>query len=235
MDGNNAHSDARAVIEAAEVTILTPWDGECLVCYCHRMLEEFTCDGTHRFAEQFRDVRARRATALIRRLSAKGACCCDCEMFLNTYILGNRPLVLHRNRVLARPVRHSLGLIDPELMLWCQGVQGGSTQACANWVEAKSLKTYGSYSSYRWFDGYGSSRDDDVFGSYGSVGSSGRRSRRGSSPAYGSAEPFEWERPLDPDEANAEADAAEIAEATEAEEMDYFDTPSWGQSWSSPF
>jgi hypothetical protein len=108
--------------------------GECLCCYVARQLDEFQCDGTHRFAERFRDASAPRATALRDRLSRIGACCCDCELFLNGY--GPHPRLwtpAHeedddfggRLYIEAQP---------PEQLPHCTGVRRGSLQPCTNWV-----------------------------------------------------------------------------------------------------
>ena len=58
---------------------------ECLRCYLVRMLAAFGCDGTHRWTERWRDLRAPRATALVERLARRGGICCDCEVTLNVY------------------------------------------------------------------------------------------------------------------------------------------------------
>src|ERR1700761_9579961 len=60
-------------------------DGECLCCYLWRQLDYFPCDGTHRLALRYQEARAPRATALLSRLKRLGACCCDCELFMNRY------------------------------------------------------------------------------------------------------------------------------------------------------
>ncbi|NYJ06208.1 DUF2695 domain-containing protein [Petropleomorpha daqingensis] len=54
--------------------------GECVLCYVHRMISAFGCDGTLRWALRWRDRRAPRATRLEARLTARGALC-DCELF----------------------------------------------------------------------------------------------------------------------------------------------------------
>src|SRR3954463_9858356 len=69
----------------AEVSKLR--DKECLCCYVARLLDEFPCDGSHRHAIRYRDAMAPHATALTKRLRDVGACCCDCELFLNGYQL----------------------------------------------------------------------------------------------------------------------------------------------------
>ncbi|HKS47124.1 MAG TPA: DUF2695 domain-containing protein [Amycolatopsis sp.] len=61
---------------------ITPQDRECLTCYLGRMLADFGCDDTLRWAKRWRDLRAPRATALERRLADKGGYC-DCEVAMN--------------------------------------------------------------------------------------------------------------------------------------------------------
>ena len=63
-------------------SLTRPHARECLVCYVLRMLNEFGCDTTLRFARGYRDLRAPRATALETRLGNMGGFC-DCEIFLN--------------------------------------------------------------------------------------------------------------------------------------------------------
>jgi uncharacterized protein DUF2695 len=62
-----------------------PGERECLRCYLVRMLDAFGCNGTHRWTERWRDLRAPRATALVERLARRGGICCDCEVILNVY------------------------------------------------------------------------------------------------------------------------------------------------------
>jgi len=62
-----------------------PGERECLRCYLVRMLAAFGCNGTHRWTERWRDLRAPRATALVERLARRGGCCCDCEVILNVF------------------------------------------------------------------------------------------------------------------------------------------------------
>jgi Protein of unknown function (DUF2695) len=73
--------------ELAELSLrLTePGQRECLRCYLLRMMDQFGCDGTHRWSIRWRDSRSPRARGLIRRLAQKGGCCCDCEVILNVY------------------------------------------------------------------------------------------------------------------------------------------------------
>jgi hypothetical protein len=61
-----------------------PAERECLRCFLLRMVNEFGCDGTHRWAVRWRDARAPRARALPRRLERLGGFC-DCEVLLNIF------------------------------------------------------------------------------------------------------------------------------------------------------
>lgn len=94
--------------------LTTPWPGECLACFVARLLEQFGCDTTLRFARRFRDLAAPRATALEQRLGDLGGFC-DCEIFMNAY----QPS--YRLRISEREV------------LPCVGVRRGSTKPCAHW------------------------------------------------------------------------------------------------------
>ena len=73
----------------AEVTWLSrrltePGERECLRCFLLRMIDEFGCDGTHRWTERWRAERAPRARGLLRRLAQLGGCC-DCEVVMNVF------------------------------------------------------------------------------------------------------------------------------------------------------
>jgi hypothetical protein len=69
----------------ALASVLTePTDRECLRCFVLRMISEFGCDGTHRWAIRWRDSRAPLATSLLDRLEELGGCC-DCEVLLNVF------------------------------------------------------------------------------------------------------------------------------------------------------
>ena len=98
---------------------------ECLCCYVWRMLDDFPCDGSHRHAYRYRDLRAPRATALRERLSRVGACCCDCEIFMNGY-------TLRAGQDLLEQVDTGLATLPP-----CQGVRRGSVQPCRNWARIR--------------------------------------------------------------------------------------------------
>jgi hypothetical protein len=95
---------------AAELTRVR--EGECLCCYVARQLDEHGCDGRHGHSVRYRDAVAPRATALLERLSRLGACCCDCELFMNGYQPHEQP--------------------PP-----CAGVRRGSVRPCTNWVRVR--------------------------------------------------------------------------------------------------
>lgn len=119
--------EAETLLRRLSDQLTMPSEGECLCCFVARQLDEFGCNGTHRHAERYRDLKAPRATALKDRMSRVGACCCDCELFLNGY----------RNR--SDPsddedfdVEAAVPPIPP-----CAGVRRGSIQPCANWVRQR--------------------------------------------------------------------------------------------------
>ena len=118
-------------VRALADDLTTPRPRECLLCFVRRMLAEFGCDTTLRFARHFRDLSAPRAVGLERRLAARGGFC-DCEIFLN----GWEP-----DRSLWTPEREveQDGYVEvwdaepPASMPACVGVRLGSTQPCASW------------------------------------------------------------------------------------------------------
>jgi hypothetical protein len=86
MNGDFVDSDfdAEGYVSALRKELTAPRDRECLTCYVSRMLGEFGCDTTLRWAGLWRDACAPRATALERRLSRHGGFC-DCEIAFNVY------------------------------------------------------------------------------------------------------------------------------------------------------
>lgn len=121
--------EAEELLRALSARLTDPAEGECLLCYVHRMLEH-GCHGL-RWALRYRDLRAPRATALERRLQEKGASC-DCEVFLNAYQLQEEHLVLGALLdVGGFPVGEVLEYPHP--MPPCRGVRAGSTRPCALW------------------------------------------------------------------------------------------------------
>lgn len=123
---------AEEVLAQAATAVIGPAVGECLLCYVHRMLTEFGCDTSLRFALHYRKVRAPRATALARRLRTMGGYC-DCEIFLNAY--GLRPEYwtpeVTRERDGWEEVVEDATWPDP--LPACCSVRAGSTQPCALW------------------------------------------------------------------------------------------------------
>lgn len=97
----------------------TPLPGECLLCYVWRMLDDFGCNATLRWARRWRETRAPRATALEHRLGRRGGFC-DCQIFLNGW-----ELVRSAEVVAECSLRDDPG---------CRGVRPGSTQPCVHWV-----------------------------------------------------------------------------------------------------
>lgn len=120
------------VREAAEL-LTAPRSRECLLCYVARMLEEFRCDCTLRFALAYRDRRAPRATALTRRLAGAGGLC-DCEIFLHGWApapsvaqVPQRVDLRQQPRDRRRP--EPLDALSP-----CRGAGPHSTRPCGLWV-----------------------------------------------------------------------------------------------------
>lgn len=101
--------EAEELLRIAAHSLTDPAAGECLPCYLDRMLHEASCDGSLRFAKNYRDATAPRATALERRLHMSGACC-DCEVLMNVY----SPLTTY--------------------VVACDQVRRGSTQPCRLWA-----------------------------------------------------------------------------------------------------
>lgn len=115
--------EAQGWVERLADDLTHPADGECLCCYVARMLREFGCADTLRFAQHYRDVCAPRAVALERRLGDMGGYC-DCEIFLNGMELAEQ---------LCRYDEHDDRAWPAELPD-CQGARRGSTKSCGNWV-----------------------------------------------------------------------------------------------------
>lgn len=71
-------------LRALSGVLTEPGDRECLRCFLLRMISEFGCDGTHRWASRWRDERAPLASGLLARLEQLGGCC-DCEAVMNVF------------------------------------------------------------------------------------------------------------------------------------------------------
>lgn len=100
-----------------------PEPSECLLCYVARMLGLRGCDTTLRWARRWRDLRLPRATGLERRLGARGGYC-DCEIFLNGWMLRSELEALDED-------------VEPGEPSPCPGVSIRSSQPCAQWVPVR--------------------------------------------------------------------------------------------------
>jgi hypothetical protein len=145
MDPDTLVADAEHELRLLASALTDPRERECLLCYVHRMLEH-GCDGTHRWATRFRDQRAPRVQGLVRRLSSMGACCCDCEIFMNAYepvrqLWTVPPAGTSADAAEAEDEDEDEGgkdqLVPPGELPPCHGVRAGSTQGCAHWVRQR--------------------------------------------------------------------------------------------------
>ncbi|WP_420112129.1 DUF2695 domain-containing protein [Pseudactinotalea sp.] len=110
--------------------LMRPHEGECLQCYVARMLDDFGCDTSLRFATRFRDTTAASATALLRHLGQAGAFC-DCEIYLNGWWLDKS--LWQSAGTPATPSTDTAATAPPEPLPPCATVRRGSVQPCANW------------------------------------------------------------------------------------------------------
>ncbi|SDS90421.1 DUF2695 domain-containing protein [Microlunatus soli] len=134
--------ELESVLRARSAMLVAARPGECVFCYVARMVNEFGCDTTLRWATGYRDRWAPRATGLANRLGSVGGYC-DCEIFLNGYTLVDAVLV-------PRPLFPGLTaqqlalygyddpaeateLAAPDIPPPCGTVRRGSTQPCSNW------------------------------------------------------------------------------------------------------
>lgn len=108
-----------------------PHPGECLVCFVERMVIEHGCGNHLHWAGLWRGWAAPRATALERRLAAKGGYC-DCEILMNAYV---READLEQELWHDDECDESDVVNDSEVPApLCYGVRRGSTQPCGHWV-----------------------------------------------------------------------------------------------------
>jgi hypothetical protein len=84
MDHDLAGDVERELVQLS-LRLTEPGERECLRCYLLRMMDQFGCDGTHRWTVRWRDRRAPKSRGLLRRLARCGGCCCDCEVILNVF------------------------------------------------------------------------------------------------------------------------------------------------------
>ena len=112
-------------IAALSASLTAPAKGECVFCYDYRMLTNYGCDNTLRWAKRWRDLRAPRATALERKLGSHGGYC-DCEIFMNGWTASSAITTTD-------PETEDELLPDP--MPGCRGVRARSTQPCLHWLK----------------------------------------------------------------------------------------------------
>ncbi len=98
--------------------------GECLPCFVERMVAAHGCGNALQFTRLWRNRAAPRATALERRLAARGGFC-DCEVLFNAYL---RRTDLEREECDAE-YEDTTKLAPP-----CQGVRRGSSRPCGWWI-----------------------------------------------------------------------------------------------------
>ncbi|GAB3496912.1 DUF2695 domain-containing protein [Amycolatopsis cihanbeyliensis] len=79
-----AATEAEAYLEAAGGELTRRLERECLPCYVSRMLDEFGCDNTLRWAKHWRDACAPDGRGLERELQDRGGFC-DCGIGYNVY------------------------------------------------------------------------------------------------------------------------------------------------------
>lgn len=106
-----------------------PLPGECLVCYLHRMVRTGECPGTLAWAEHYRRLRAKRATALIRRLVQRGARC-DCEVLTHVWCVS--PAQWVRDPFTGE-------LVEPDELPPCGGVRPGASDPCDLWARPAEI------------------------------------------------------------------------------------------------
>jgi hypothetical protein len=133
MDTEPLVTDTERELRILSTALTDPHDGECLLCYVHRMLE-FGCTGL-RWAVRYRDLRAPRAIGLEARLGQKGGYC-DCEIFLNGYEPAQELWIPSREYD-----EDGVTYLDdeewPEQLPACRGVRAGSTKGCTLWVRQR--------------------------------------------------------------------------------------------------
>ncbi len=127
--------EAESLVRSLATDLTEVRRGECLSCYLDRQLATFGCAG-HTHALRYRDTVAPRATALLDRLGDLGACCCDCELFLNGYQLHRRFWTPERE-VEQDGFTVLIEAEEPDEAPPCAGVRRGSVRPCSNWVRIR--------------------------------------------------------------------------------------------------
>src|SRR3972149_681729 len=81
-EGTHGVRELEAEIDGLARYLLAPHQREGVLCYVNRMVVEFGCDHTLRWAVTWRAVRAPQATKLLTRLRSRAGYC-DCGIFTN--------------------------------------------------------------------------------------------------------------------------------------------------------
>lgn len=124
--------DAEQFVREVADRLVRPNEGECLACYENRLLGEFGCDHTLRFARTFRDQRVPRATRLERRLRDGGGFC-DCAVMRNVFVPEGRLWSSSRWDTHADGYDYFVQARPPSTMPPCEKVRRGSTKPCTLW------------------------------------------------------------------------------------------------------
>lgn len=102
-----------------------PREGECVLCFVARMVDDVGCDGTLRWVHGFRDVRVPGASGLERRLGRSATC--DCRTVQRGFVLV---------RELWERDVHTDELRLPDRRPACAEVPASSTRPCRCWERA---------------------------------------------------------------------------------------------------
>lgn len=141
MDRITEEQDVKQAVLSELLT--TPGPGECLLCFVYRVSSNFGCDGTLRWAQGWRDLRAPRAKALERQLADAGGYC-DCEIFMNGWTASS---TISRTEPETDPNAEDDDWADdeddeddddedetwPDPMPSCNGAPSRSAQPCSLW------------------------------------------------------------------------------------------------------
>src|SRR5690348_18500652 len=79
MDHDLADAVERELVQLS-LRLTKPVERECLRCYLLRMMDQFGCEGTHRWTIHWRDRRAPKSRGLLRRRGRPGGRCRDREV-----------------------------------------------------------------------------------------------------------------------------------------------------------
>lgn len=123
MEIHSVPDDAERYVAALAAELATaPDEDACVLCSTVSLLRRFGCDGSLRWVRRYRDRLCPRATALVRRMEARGGFC-DCEVCTNGWSL--------RGDLLTRDASGRGRW--PDVLPRCAGVGRGSARPCALW------------------------------------------------------------------------------------------------------